>query len=215
MTHLKFRTRTGFTLIETVVVMAIFSVVSAGLWQLLAAGNRSFEDTAAMSSAVRSAAIAIEWVRRDLARLAVERPHPPFDRLPRPVRLAAPGDLQILAVTPPTASSLAPGLERLEVETVHYRFVPPGSPEAGLYRNGQRLSGLTLDRFEASLVTEPETGALYVGLLLSGADPAGRRSVLVRDLVLLDGLERLRRHRHSVPNPVPVLDVPPDPLAVP
>jgi prepilin-type N-terminal cleavage/methylation domain-containing protein len=215
MNHPNFRSSKGFTLIELVVVMAIFSVVSAGVWQLLAAGNRSFEETSARSSAVRSASVAIEWVRRDLARLAVERPHPPLERLPRPVRLTAPGELQILAVVPPAASSLSPGLERLAVETIQYRLVPQGSPEAGLYRNGQRLTGLALDRFEASLVTEPETGALYLALLVGGAEPAGHRSVLVRDLVLLDGLERLRRHRHSVPNPVPALEVPPDPLALP
>ncbi|MBI4869948.1 MAG: type II secretion system protein [Candidatus Riflebacteria bacterium] len=207
----------AFTLIETIVVMAISAVFTAGLWGLMAGGNRSFEDSAAVTSATRSAVTAMEYVRKDLARLTVPRDMPPLDHVRQPVRILSAREFEFptLAIVEPQA--LGPSLAALpaDPEPTSYRFVPPGEKDPGLYRNGKRLDGIVLDRFEVALVPDSSTGAQLLCLSVTGADPSGRKSLFFRDVVCLDGVERLRRHPQSVPNSLPELPPCPDPTVIP
>ncbi|MBI3894158.1 MAG: type II secretion system protein [Candidatus Wallbacteria bacterium] len=199
------RSKGAMTLVELVVVTLIFSVLSGVLWSLWVGGNRSFEDSSAHATALRSASLAIEWVRRDLTRIAVPRRRPPSTHVPRPVRLGTGGEVEIAVLAGLSDSDLKPSLTTIDTETVTYRFDPAPGKDHGFHRNGRRLAGIELEQFQVEMIVDSQSGAPFVRITAVGADPAGRKTVLLRDLVYLQQLDNLRRYPSSVPNWVPAL----------
>ncbi|MBI4869340.1 MAG: type II secretion system protein [Candidatus Wallbacteria bacterium] len=197
------RGRRGMTVVELMVAVLLFSVMSGVLWNLWIGGNRSFEDSSSHASAFRSASLALEWMRRDLARVAVARPRPPFGQATGPVRLGAGGEVEIAVFAELEKGELKESLSELEAETVTYRF--QGAPGAGhgFRRNGRLLAGIELERFSVQPMQDAQSGAPFVKVTAVGIDPSGRKSVMLTDLVYLEQLHKLRKYPWSMPNPVP------------
>ena len=144
----------GFTLLEMLVAIALFAILSMSAYQVLRSVLRTSEMTKQHAEALSRLQYAFDWMDRDLSH-AMIRPVQRLSAIVRPDFTAGPG---------------VDGSEADGIEIVHNNWLNPGwvQPRSQFERAGYRLRNGELERLSYPLPDMPEQTLPRVTSLLSG-----------------------------------------------